>query len=244
MSNNRSNDQLRQIEFIKGLQEFPDGSVLSIMGKTKVLCSVYIQEGVPKWIDPEQQGWATCEYNMLPGSTIQRTVRDISRGRANSRSIEIQRLIGRAIRSVLDLTKIKGFTLWIDCDVVQADGGTRTASINGAVVALNLALKKAIKDGKIAESPITDTLGAVSVGIVNGEIVLDLNYIQDSTAEADMNIVMTGSGRFVEVQATGEKRPFTKEEFKNALELAEAGIKNIIEKQNRVLSDENTISDK
>ncbi|MBN1522745.1 MAG: ribonuclease PH [Candidatus Aureabacteria bacterium] len=231
----KKDDQLRPVSFQTGIQEYPDGSVLAVMGMTRIICSVFIQEGVPKWLPDESGGWATCEYDMLPGSTTQRNIRDSSRGRVNARSADIKRLIGRAMRSVLDLKKIPGKTIWIDCDVLQADGGTRTASINGAYVALKRAIKKLLSEKKLKSDPVTDSLAAVSVGIIDGKIVMDLDYEQDSRAEADMNIVMTGSGRFVEVQATGEKRPFTKDEFLQAIEMAGKGISQIIKKQEEVI---------
>ncbi len=228
---NRKPDELRPVSFEKDIQIYPDGSVLAIMGRTKVICSVFVQDSVPKWLSDDSTGWATCEYDMLPGATAQRNMRDSSRGRVNARASEIRRIIGRSIRSILDLKKIPGKTFWFDCDVLQADGGTRTAAVNGAYLAMKIAVKKLMDNKKLAKDPVRDSLAAISVGIVGGLPLLDLDYGEDSQAEADMNVVMTGSGHFVEVQATGEKRPFTEKEFSDALDLAKKGISLILKKQ-------------
>jgi ribonuclease PH len=205
------------------------------MGRTKVICSVIFQDEVPRWFKDQSQGWATCEYDMLPGATSPRNTRDSARGKVNSRSSEIQRLIGRSVRSVLDLKKIPGRTIWIDCDVLQADGGTRTAAINGAYVALRRAVNRLMADGRLINDPLRDSLAAISVGISGEALLLDLDYQEDSRAEADMNVVMCGAGHFVEVQATGEKRPFTEKEFLAALDLAKKGIAQIAEKQEKAI---------
>ena len=231
----RQADEIRPVSFKTDLQKYPDGSVLAVMGQTKVICSVFIQDGVPKWITDDTAGWATCEYDMLPGATQQRNIRDSSKGRINARTAEIKRLIGRSIRSILDLKKIPGKTIWIDCDVLQADGGTRTASVNGAYVALKRAVLKLLRENKLKNDPIMDSLAAVSVGISGNALLLDLDYAEDSRAEADMNVVMCGKGHFVEIQATGEKRPFSENEFLEAVTMAKKGISLILTEQEKVI---------
>jgi ribonuclease PH len=215
-------DQLRPLGLEVDYLEQPHGAVLYSQGKTKVLCTASIEEGVPRWLKGKGRGWLTAEYSLLPASTGDRTEREASRGKQGGRTVEIQRLIGRAIRSVTDFDALGERTLWLDCDVLQADGGTRCASICGAYVAGRRALER-FGLGKAFR----DSVGAVSVGIVGDVPVLDLDYSEDSTAEVDMNVVMTGDGRLVEVQATAEQSPFTRERLDALLELATGGIEEI-----------------
>lgn len=231
---NREKDQLRPIEIQRDFIKSADGSVLITVGDTKVIVTAKVDDKVPPFLRGEDKGWISAEYNMLPGSTETRKVRD--RGRAaDGRSIEIQRLIGRALRSVIDLEKIGERTIWIDCDVIQADGGTRTASITGAYVALRDAINKLMEEGVITENPLTKQVAAVSVGIPTGidEPVLDLDYIEDKGAQVDMNVVMTNTGEIIEIQGTGEERPFTPEEMTELMSLAKKGINELIEIQNQ-----------
>ncbi|MGB9857224.1 MAG: ribonuclease PH [Dictyoglomaceae bacterium] len=231
----RTNEDLRPIKIIRNYLKYPLGSVLIEMGETKVLCSVSVEDKVPPFLKGTNQGWLTAEYGMLPGSTPERKVRDVTKGVINGRSQEIQRLIGRSLRAVIDLTKIGERTIWIDADVIQADGGTRTAAISGAFVALVDALNKLKKEGVIKEVPIKEFLAAVSVGIVDGEILLDLMAQEDMRAEVDFNVVMTESFKIVEIQGTAEKTPFTMEQLQKMLRLAQKGISQIIEIQKRIL---------
>src|SRR4051794_796093 len=217
----RPND-LRPLELLPDYLEQPHGSVLFSEGKTKVLCTASIQDGVPRWLYGKGRGWMTAEYSLLPASTGDRTQREASRGKQGGRTVEIQRLIGRALRAVTDFEALGERTLWLDCDVLQADGGTRCAAICGAHVAARLALER-FGLGKA----LTGSVAAVSVGVVAGEPLLDLDYSEDSTAEVDMNVVMTGDGRLVEVQATAEQEPFTRERLDELLELARGGIARI-----------------
>src|SRR5919197_69960 len=218
----RRPDELRPLELQVDFLEQPHGSVLYAQGRTKVLCTASIQEGVPRWLYGRGRGWLTAEYSLLPASTGDRTEREASRGRQGGRTIEIQRLIGRSIRSVTDFDALGERTLWLDCDVLQADGGTRCAAICGAYVAARRAL-----DRFGLSRALTDSVAAVSVGIVDGEPLLDLDYAEDSQAEVDMNVVMTGDTRLVEVQATAEQEPFTRERLDELLELAGGGIERI-----------------
>jgi ribonuclease PH len=218
----RRPDQLRALEIVPDYLEQPHGAVLYSQGKTKVLCTASIQDGVPRWLYGKGRGWLTAEYSLLPASTGDRTEREASRGKQGGRTVEIQRLIGRAIRSVTDFEALGERTLWLDCDVLQADGGTRCAAICGAYVAGRRALDK-FGLGRAFR----DSVGAVSVGIVEGVPLLDLDYSEDSQAEVDMNVVMTGDGRLVEVQATAEKAPFTREQLDDLLGLAAGGIEEI-----------------
>ncbi|MFP4070304.1 MAG: ribonuclease PH [Opitutales bacterium] len=222
----RAVDQLRAIRFDTGIAPHAPGSVLVGFGDTRVICAASIEERVPGWMRAQkvEGGWMTAEYSMLPYSTLDRKQRDISRGKADGRTIEIQRLIGRALRAVFDLKKLPGKTIWIDCDVLQADGGTRTASITGAYVAAQIAVRKLIADGKLAENPFADSVAAVSVGVYEGVPVLDLNYIEDKAATVDANLVMTGAGKFVEVQSSGEEATFERAELDTLLELGAKGI--------------------
>lgn len=225
----RAVDQLRPIEFETGIAPHALGSVLVSFGQTRVICAASIDNRVPGWMRAQkvEGGWMTAEYSMLPYSTLDRKQRDISRGKADGRTIEIQRLIGRSLRAVFDLKKLTGKTLWIDCDVLQADGGTRTASITGAYVAAQIAVQKLIANGELAENPFTDSVAAVSVGVYQDVPVLDLNYPEDKDATVDANIVMTGSGKFVEVQSSGEEATFTRQEMDQLLDLGAGGIQTI-----------------
>lgn len=231
----RSNVDLRPVKIIRKYLKYPLGSVLIEMGETKVICTVSMEEKVPPFLKGTNQGWLTAEYGMLPGSTPERKVRDVVKGAINGRSQEIQRLIGRSLRAVLDFAKLGERTIWIDADVIQADGGTRTAAITGAFVALYDALDKMKREGLIREIPIREFVAAVSVGIVDGEILLDLSANEDMRAEVDFNVVMTESGKFVEIQGTAEKTPFTHEQLEQMLSLAKQGIMRLIEIQKKTL---------
>lgn len=234
----RKHDELRPISFEAGIAPYATGSVLVSFGQTKVICAATIENKVPRWMQAQgvKGGWLTAEYSMLPYSTLERKDRDISRGKQDGRGIEIQRLIGRSLRAVLDLSKLKDRTLWIDCDVLQADGGTRTASITGAYLAARLAVEKLITAKKIAENPFTDSVAAVSVGLFENREILDLAYLEDKDAEVDFNIVMTGRGNFVEVQGTGEEATFTQEQLASLLALAQRGMKEVSAKQTEFLA--------
>lgn len=231
----RANDEMRPVKFTRGFTKNAAGSVLAEFGDTKVIVTASVEDKVPRFLADTGKGWLTAEYSLLPGSTGQRVQRD--RGTLISgRTQEIQRLIGRALRAAVDLTKIGERTITIDADVIQADGGTRTASISGGYLALYDALEKLVKEGKIEENPITEPIAAVSVGIVNGEVRLDVDYSEDSNADADANIVMTESGKLLEFQATAEKEPFSRDEFLKTLEVAEKGIKETIKAQKAALA--------
>jgi ribonuclease PH len=232
-SDGRGPRTLRPVKIIRNYLRHAEGSVLIEMGDTKVICSASVEERVPPFLRNTGRGWITAEYSMLPRSTNTRTPRD--RGGGNGRAFEIQRLIGRSLRSVTDLTAFGERTIWIDCDVIQADGGTRTAAITGAYVALMDAFQKMIKLGLIEKVPVRDSVAAVSVGKVGGKILLDLNYEEDSKAEVDMNVVMTGSGKFVEIQGTAEVATFTKKEMDELTKVAQKGIKELTKIQKRVL---------
>lgn len=233
--NDRAFDQMRPVKITRNYTKMPEGSVLIEVGETRVLCTASIEEKVPPFQKGSGKGWVTAEYAMLPRATQTRTQREATKGKLSGRTMEIQRLIGRALRSVVDLKKLGERTIWLDCDVIQADGGTRTASITGAYVALVDAVQVLQKKGLLRQNPITDSLAAVSVGKVNGEAMLDLAYEEDSKAEVDMNIVMTGNGKFVEIQGTAEEVPFDREELEWFLLLAEKGIKELIAAQKTVL---------
>ncbi len=213
----------------------PEGSVLITTGDTKVICTATVTEGVPSFLRESGQGWITAEYGMLPRSTNVRNNRPGPTKKANGRSSEIQRLIGRSLRAAVDMTKIADYTIQIDCDVIQADGGTRTAAITGACVAMQDAFTWMIEQGKIMDNPIREMVAAISVGIVKGELVVDLDYEEDSNADVDMNVVMTESGKFIEIQATGEKDTFTLEQHIELLQLAKDGIIELIELQKKAL---------
>ena len=232
----RNNDELRRVEISGSYNKYAEGSALITLGNTKVICTASVEEKVPPFLQNSGKGWITAEYSMLPRSTKERTVRESSRGKQGGRTLEIQRLIGRSLRSVVDLTQIGERTIWIDCDVIQADGGTRTASITGAFIALYEAVNHLRELGKIAASPINDYVAATSVGIVHGQQLIDLCYEEDSVAEVDMNIVMTGSGRFIEVQGTAEGLPFKRVELNQLLDLSEKGIRELIAYQRSILT--------
>lgn len=224
----RKNDELRAIRIEKNFIKNADGSALIELGNTRVICTASIENKVPPFLKDQKKGWITAEYGMLPRSTPVRMLRESTAGRVGGRTHEIQRLIGRTLRAVVDLEKLGERTIWIDCDVIEADGGTRTASITGGYIALVEAINKAMNAGMITENPIKDSIAAISVGIVLGEPRLDLCYAEDSQAEVDMNIVMTGSGKFIEIQGTAEILPFSKENLFQLLSLAEKGIREII----------------
>jgi len=226
----RRPDALRPIEVVVDYLEQPMGAVLWAQGKTRVLCTASLDEGVPRWLRDSGRGWLTAEYSMLPASTGERTRREASAGKQKGRTVEIQRLIGRSLRAVADMEALGERTLWLDCDVLQADGGTRCASISGAYVAAARALDRAGL-GRV----LVDSVGAVSLGIVGGERLLDLDYEEDSSAEVDLNVVMTGEGRLIEVQATAERAPFDRDELNALLDLAAGGIERIGESQAQAL---------
>ncbi len=227
----RKNDELRQVSITRNFTKYAPGSVLVKFGDTKVLCTAFPEEKVPQFLRGTQEGWITAEYSMLPSSTQTRKPRDISRLKLDSRSAEIQRLIGRSLRSVTDLKMLGERTVWIDCDVLQADAGTRVASITGAYIALCDAVNDLIKKGILKENPVTDSVAAVSVGIVDGEMLTDLCYEEDSRAQVDMNVVMTGSGDIIELQLTGEKQPLKRKELDALLEMSKNAITEIIKVQ-------------
>ncbi len=233
--NNRQNDELRPARITPGFTKNPDGSVLVQTGDTMVLCSAIVEAKVPHFLKGTGSGWITAEYSLLPSSTETRTQREVSKGKVTGRTSEIQRLIGRSLRAVVDMKVLGERTIWIDCDVLQADGGTRTAAITGSFVALYLAFIKLQAEGIIKEIPIIDYVAATSVGIVNGEVVLDLEYTEDSQADVDMNVVMTGKGNFVEVQGTAEGLPFNRTQLDELLLLAEKGIRELIDMQANII---------
>jgi ribonuclease PH len=225
----RKSDQLRPISFEANIAPYATGSVLVSFGLTRVICAATIEPKVPAWMRQQgvKGGWLTAEYSMLPYSTLERKPRDISKGKLDGRTVEIQRLIGRSLRAVIDLQKLGDNTLWVDCDVLQADGGTRTAAITGAYLAARLAVQKPIDQKKIADNPIADSVAAVSVGVFEGRNLLDLAYVEDKDAEVDFNIVMTGRGQFVEVQGSGEEATFSHDQLQSLLGLAQKGLKEI-----------------
>lgn len=233
----REPDQLRPIELVRDFTVQPMGSVLVSFGETRVLCTASVDEDVPRWMRGRGSGWVTAEYSMLPGSSAERVRREVKEGRPSGRTQEIQRLIGRSLRAVCDMTLLGERQVIVDCDVLQADGGTRTAAISGGYVALHDACTRLVQHGSIGEHPLTDVCAAVSVGIVEGSAMVDLAYSEDSHAEVDMNVVMTGAGRFVEVQGTAEGLAFTRGELDDLLGLAEAGIAEIIATQQAALAE-------
>jgi|SRR5271155_1349128 len=235
-SDGRALDELRLVSFERDFTVFAPGSVLVSMGRTKVLCTASVEDRVPPWLRGGGRGWVTAEYSMLPGSTGERAQREAARGKQSGRTQEIQRLIGRSLRAVCDLVAVGEVQVTVDCDVLQADGGTRTASICGAYVALHDAFSRMMQSGSISGHPLTDSVAAVSVGIVDAVPMLDLPYSEDSRAEVDMNVVMTGSGRIVEVQGTAEKNAFTRGELDEMLALAELGITQLADAQRQVLA--------
>jgi len=232
----RSVDELRPCVFVRDFTEFAAGSVLAVYGRTKVLCTASIDEEVPRWMRGTGRGWVTAEYSLLPGSSPERVSREATRGRQSGRTHEIQRLIGRALRSIIDLQMLGERQILVDCDVLQADGGTRTASISGAYVALHDACTRLCFADVVRVHPVREACAAVSVGIVDGTCMLDLDYAEDSTAEVDLNVVMTSSRRFVEVQGTAEGPPFARGELDEMLGLAGAGIAQILQIQEEVLA--------
>jgi len=233
----RAFDQLRQIQFTKNFTKHAEGSVLVEFGDTKVICNATIEEKVPPFLRGKHQGWITAEYGMLPRSTDSRMRREASAGKQGGRTVEIQRLIGRSLRAAVDLTALGERTLLIDCDVIQADGGTRTASITGGFVALSLAIQALLEKGLLDTSPILHGVGAVSVGIYQGRPILDLDYAEDATAETDMNLVMTEHGEFIEVQGTAEAAPFSISEMNAMLAIGQKGIEEWIAHQKKCLED-------
>ncbi|MDT8859477.1 ribonuclease PH [Alkalihalobacillus sp. MEB130] len=234
----RAENQIREVSIETGYVKHPEGSVLISMGDTKVICTATVEERVPPFLRGQGKGWIAAEYAMLPRATETRNIRESSKGKVSGRTMEIQRLIGRSLRSVIDLEKLGERTVWIDCDVIQADGGTRTASITGAFVALVLAIDKVMKKGKLKEWPIKDYLAAISVGVdqKKGEL-LDLCYVEDAAANVDMNVVMTGTFEFVELQGTGEEATFSRTQLNKLLDLAEQGIAELVKKQKEALGD-------
>ena len=231
----RQLDELRRVCLTPNYLPHAEGSALIEMGQTRVICAASIEERVPPFLRGRGQGWVTAEYAMLPRATLQRTTRATGRGGPSGRTHEIQRLIGRSLRAVVDMGLIGERTITLDCDVLQADGGTRTASITGAYIAFALACQHLLRAGKIARSPIKSEVAAISVGILDGTPVLDLDYLEDSRADVDMNIICAGDGRFIEVQGTAEREPFTRAEMDNLLELAQAGIQSLVATQRTVL---------
>lgn len=233
--NNRATDALRHISFERHYTKHAEGSVLVSFGDTKVLCNVSIEAGVPRWLKGQGQGWLTAEYGMLPRATGTRTQREAAKGKQSGRTQEIQRLIGRSLRAMLDLSKLGEHTIYVDCDVIQADGGTRTASITGSAVALIDALNSLQRAKKLTADPLVGLVGAVSVGIKDGQAYLDLDYKEDSSCDTDLNVVMTDAGGFIEIQGTAEGKPFSWDETTTMLSLGKSGIEQIFELQKQAL---------
>ena len=233
----RQASELRPIRFQNGIAPNATGSTLIEWGQTRVICGVMVEESVPRWMKEQgvAGGWITAEYSMLPYSTQQRKQRDATRGKVEGRSMEIQRLIGRSLRAALDLEKIGARTIWIDCDVLQADGGTRTAAITGAYVALRLAVQKLLADKKLLQDPMLNQVAAVSVGVVEGQVLLDLCYTEDAAAQVDMNLVMTGAGQFIELQGSGEEATFTEEQLAAMVHAGKAGLQRLFAAQKAAL---------
>jgi len=234
-SDNRAPDQMRPVSIIPNYINTAEGSVLIELGNTRVICTASVEETVPAFLRNSGKGWISSEYAMLPRSTLTRTPREVTKGRPSGRTHEIQRLIGRSLRAVCDLERLGERTIWVDCDVIQADGGTRTASITGAFVALGLALEKLVEAGTLTAVPFRDYVAAVSVGIVDGEILLDLSYEEDSRADVDMNFVMTAGYKFVEVQATAERQVFEEQQLGKMIALARVAVQQLIAKQQAIL---------
>ncbi len=233
----RDIDDLRPVSFVRDFTEFAPGSVLVSMGRTKVLCTASVEDRVPPWMRGSGKGWVTAEYSLLPGSSGERIAREAAKGKQSGRTQEIQRLIGRSLRAVTDMVAVGEQQVVVDCDVLQADGGTRTASICGAYVALHDCFTRQLQKGLLANHPLNDSCAAVSVGVVEALCMLDLDYSEDSRAEVDMNVVMTGSGRFIEVQGTAEGMAFSRSELDELLALAEHGIATLLEAQQAVLAE-------
>jgi ribonuclease PH len=234
-SDNRAPDQIRPVNIVPDFISTAEGSALIEVGNTRVICTASIEEVVPTFLRNSGKGWISSEYGMLPRSTLTRTAREAAKGRPSGRTLEIQRLIGRSLRAVTDLTRLGERTIWIDCDVIQADGGTRTASITGAFVALGLALQRLVQAGTLTSAPIRDYVAAISIGIVDGEVLLDLNYEEDSRADVDMNFVMTAGNKIVELQATAEHQVFDDAQLTSMISLARQGIHSLIARQKAVL---------
>lgn len=232
----RAHNEMRELTFIPEFTMHAEGSVLACFGNTKVLCTASVEERVPPFLRGQGSGWVTAEYGMLPRSTHTRSGREAARGKQSGRTQEIQRLIGRSLRAAVDLEKLGERTITLDCDVLQADGGTRTAAISGAYIALVAAINHLLSKGEITENPLIEQIAAISVGVYQGQPVLDLDYLEDSNADTDMNVIMTGAGKIIEVQATAEQAAFAKEELLTMLELAEKGIAEIVSAQNEILS--------
>ncbi|MTI96885.1 MAG: ribonuclease PH [Firmicutes bacterium] len=233
---NRLPEQLRSVRITPRINKHAEGSVLIECGDTQVICTATIEEKIPPFLKGSGQGWVTAEYSMLPRATGVRNIREAARGKIGGRTYEIQRLIGRSLRSVVNLVQLGERTIWLDCDVIQADGGTRTASITGAFVAMVLAMQKLVETEKLERIPVTDYLSAVSVGIVQGKPLLDLDFTEDSQAQVDMNVVKTGAGRFVEIQGTAEEYPFAQNELEQLLALANTGTQQLVEAQKQHLT--------
>ncbi|MBC8413911.1 ribonuclease PH [bacterium] len=231
----RKTDELRNVKITRNFIKPAEGSVLIEMGDTKVICTASIEQRVPPFMKGQDRGWVTGEYSMLPRATSTRNTRESARGKVGGRTHEIQRLIGRSMRSIVDLKALGERTIWLDCDVIQADGGTRTASITGAFIAMQDAINSAMQQKLIETQPVKDYVAAISVGVVDGEPRLDLAYLEDSAAEVDMNIVMTGAGEFIEIQGTAETKPFGSKHLQEMLALGESGIKQLIAMQKEVL---------
>src|ERR1041384_2571403 len=234
-SDNRTPEQMRPVNVVPDFISTAEGSALIEIGNTRVICTASVEESVPGWMRNSGRGWVTSEYSMIPRSTLTRTPRDSARGRIGGRTHEIQRLIGRALRGVVDMKQLGERTIWLDCDVIQADGGTRTASITGAFIALGLAMQQLVEAGPLSAAPLRDYIAAISVGIVDGEVLLDLNYEEDSRADVDMNFVMTGAKKMVEVQATAEHQVFDDQQLSKMLGLARQGVQSLIAKQQGIL---------
>ena len=236
-SHNRKYDQIRSIKISRNYIKYSEGSVLIEMGDTKVICTASVEEKVPIFLRGTQQGWITAEYSMIPRANQIRNIRDSVKGKINGRSQEIQRLVGRSLRAVVDLEKLGPRMLWIDCDVIQADGGTRTTSIIGSFIAMMDAFQFLKSEKKIEDIPVKYYMGAISVGIVNGEILLDLEFKEDSQAQVDMNMVMTERGEVIEIQGTAEDKPFSMRNLSQLIKLAENGIQQVVEKEKEVIGD-------
>lgn len=235
-NDNRSPEHMRPVKIIPEFIPTAEGSVLIEVGNTRVICTASVEESVPPFLRNSAKGWITSEYAMIPRSTLTRTARESSRGRVGGRTHEIQRLIGRSLRAVTDLARLGERSIFVDCDVIQADGGTRTASITGAFVAVGLAMVKLVEAGTLTAAPIRDFVAATSVGVVDGEVLLDLNYEEDSRAQVDMNLVMTGGKKIVEIQGTAEQHPFDDAQLRKMMDLARHGIESLIAKQQAILS--------
>lgn len=233
----RTLDQLREAKVITGFTMHAEGSVLIEMGNTKVICTASVSEKLPPFLRNKGRGWVTAEYSMLPRATEDRNIREAAKGKLGGRTMEIQRLIGRSLRACIDLEKLGERSITVDCDVIQADGGTRTASITGGFIALAIAVNKLIASGKLPETPIISNVAAISVGIVGDKAMLDLKYTEDAAAQVDMNVIMNGEGEYVEVQGTGEEATYTRAQLNDMLDLAEVGIKELVVMQNKAIEE-------